>query len=76
MPATIILPQQRLLLELLVMSGEIAVVADKAGALLTRTLKECQAKGWTLSLPVSAGIFRVNITDLGRRALAAAPPLK
>ena len=73
---TSMMPQQRLLLEALVMSGEIAIVSDSAGQLLKRTLRECQDKGWANAVRVSAGIFSVDITDLGRQTLATVPPLK
>jgi hypothetical protein len=65
-----ILPQQRLLLELLVMSGDIAVEEAESESLLWRTLKECNANGWTRLSPVSQGFHAVTITDSGRKAIA------
>jgi len=64
-----ILPQQRLLLELLVMSGDIAVEEGEKDTLLWRTLKECEARGWTRLTPVSQGFHAVTITDAGRSAV-------
>ena len=67
---TTVLPQQRLLLELLVMSGDIAVNEEKGDSMLWRTLKECEAAGWTKLETVSQGFHSVTITEAGREAIA------
>jgi hypothetical protein len=67
MPKT--LPQQQLLLELLVMSGQIGVAAGAQDTILWRTLLECQAAGWLTRVEVSPGLFSIEITQKGRRAI-------
>lgn len=66
-----ILPQQKLLLELLVMSGQIGVAADAQDTILWRTLVECQAAGWLTRVNVNPGLFSIEITQKGRRAIEA-----
>ncbi len=66
-----ILPQQKLLLELLVMSGQIGVASDAQDTILWRTLVECQAAGWLTRVEVNPGLFSIEITQKGRRAIEA-----
>jgi hypothetical protein len=64
MPKT--LPQQQLVLELLIMSGEVAVPEGVGETILWRTLRECRQAGWLTSVEVSPGLFRIDITGMGR----------
>jgi hypothetical protein len=51
------------------MSGQIGVAAGAQDTILWRTLLECQAAGWLTRVEVSPGLFSIEITQKGRRAI-------
>lgn len=68
-----VLPQQRLMLELLSMSGDIAVPVSDEDTVLWRTLHECRLIGLVRLTEISTGIYKVQLTLVGRRMLRNQP---